>query len=335
MGLKINRKGQNDEETVKQVRKLLEEKGRETLELTKKLMLENEEKLKSVEVRKALRYFAHQYWSDLARPTLMSLACEAVGGDCQTVTPIAVPIMLLTGGIDIHDDIIDQSTNKDGRLTVFGKFGKNIALLTGDALLFKGLMRLSHALTHINGQKVIKVLKIIEKTFGELGDAEALELRFKARIEVHPEEYLRIVKKKAADVEAYTCIGAIIGNGKKQEIEALRKYGRVLGMLAIIRDDLIDMMDEEELVHRLRNEVAPLPVLYAAQNSKAKTFIDSAIMKKRMDTRKLIQTVISSNGIDKTEKKMMALAEEGLSSLKIIKHKKEELQLLTTSMTII
>jgi len=328
-------KKQDNEEVIAQVKRLLEEKGRETLELTKKLMLEREENIQCKEVREALHYFADNYWNDLARPTLISITYEAVGGNCKTVTPIAAPIMLITAGIDLHDDVIDQSTVKNKRSTVFGKFGKDVTLLVGDALIFKGFIQLQLALKHFQQQKAAEVLKVIEKAFFELGDAEALELRFKGRMDVTPKEYLEMVRKKAADVEAYTHVSAVLGKGTKAETEAIRKYGRILGMLAIIRDDLIDMTDEKELMHRLENEIVPLPILYAAQSAKARSSI-SLIQAKHQKTKeaahRILEITCQYSGFTHAEKKVRELVEEGFLSLKPIQHKKEELRLLLNFM---
>ena len=126
----------NQEEITEQVLKLLQERGKKGLELARKTI--SDEKIESKEAREALDYFMNEYWHDVTRPALLSLVCEAVGGDPDITTPIAISMSLISGGIDIHDDIIDQSENKGDRPTVFGKFGKDIALLVGDALLFKG-----------------------------------------------------------------------------------------------------------------------------------------------------------------------------------------------------
>ncbi|MFQ5759241.1 MAG: polyprenyl synthetase family protein, partial [Candidatus Bathyarchaeia archaeon] len=133
----MKQKERSQEEIVEQVQKLLEERGTKALEMARKEILEEEIECK--EVREALNYFMTKYWQDRARPTLLSLCCEAVGGDPEATIPVAIPLSLISGGIDIHDDIIDQSKIKDGRPTVYGKFGEEIALLVGDALLFKGL----------------------------------------------------------------------------------------------------------------------------------------------------------------------------------------------------
>jgi geranylgeranyl pyrophosphate synthase len=245
--------------------------------------------------------------------------------------PVAIPIMLLTGGIDIHDDIIDESRKKNGRLTVYGKFGKDIALLAGDAFMFKGFTRLQLGLSQFNKDKTSKIPRILEETFFELGDAEASELALKASLQVDPEEYLRIVKKKGADVEAYTHIGAILGDGSNDEILALCKYGRILGMLAILRDDVIDAMNSAELTRRLKHEIAPLPVLYAAQTSETKSMINSILVKEnrtKKDNERIVEIVNGSGGFTQTKKKMVELMDEGFKSLEPIHHRRRELKLL-------
>ncbi len=94
-----------------------------------------------------------------------------------------------------------------------------------------------------------------------------LHFSFESVVDITPEEYLRVVRNKSADIEAYTRISAILGDGTEEEIEALGEYGRLLGMLSILRDDMIDMLDNEETIQRINNEHPPLVIVYALQNS--------------------------------------------------------------------
>jgi len=335
MKARPNVEKQIDERLFDQVQKLLEEKGRETSECARKHMLEISKGVRSPEVRKALNYFAKYYWSDLARPTLMFTACEAVGGNSKKVASIAVPIMLIAAGIDIHDDIIDQSKVKNDRLTVFGRFGRDVALLVGDSLIFGGLVQLYHSLRKVPAQKAAKTIKVIENLFFELGDAEAYELQLRAKTNVSLRQYLQLVKRKAADVEAYTYIGALLGGGTKKEITALRKYGRILGILAILRDDLMDMRDEEELLHRLQKEVVPLPILYAMEKGGTRDKICQIIAKKKKtkeDARKITELTTNYNGFERSKEIISKLIAEGLSVIKTIQHKVENLRLMIYAM---
>jgi len=327
----MNQKGRSQEEIVKQAEKLLEERGRKALEMAKKEMLQ--EKIECKEVRKALDYFMTEYWKDLARPALLSLCCEAVGGDPETTIPMAIPLSLISGGIDIHDDIIDQSEIKHSRPTVLGKFGKDIALLAGDALIFKGLTMLHEASAKgVPDEKISVISDIIKTMFFDLGDAEAMELKLRGRIDVTPEEYLRLIKKKAADVEAHTRISAVLGDGTREEIESLGGYGRLFGILILLRDELLDTKDYEEITHRIEKECLPLPLLYALESSPQTRSKLVAISGKTSITRKdvenLLREIDEVGGYKKVNQLMKETGSNSISKLKNIKFNINELRAL-------
>lgn len=323
----------SQEEITDQLQNLLHERGKKALELARKTVLE--EKIESQEVREALKYFMIEYWHDVTRPALLSLVCEAVGGDPNITTPVAVSIILTSGAVDIHDDIIDQSKNKGERPTVYGKFGKDIALLVGDALIFKGFTSLYDAVEKgVPTEKIAIISNIIKKTFFELGDAEALELQFRGQLDVTPEDYLYVVRKKAADVEAYTRISAILGDGSKEEIEDLAEYGRLLGMLVILRDDMIDMLDPKETIHRIKKEHLSLAILYALQNSEMKLAV-SSILKKKVtpkDAEKLAILVDEAGGFRSMHECMKNLAENAYKQVEKTKFNKSNLAALINGM---
>ena len=319
----------SQEEITEQLLKLLEERGKKALELARKTVLE--EKIESKEVQEALKYFMTEYWHDVTRPALLSLVCEAVGGDPDITTPIAISMTLISGAIDIHDDIIDQSETKGSRPTVFGKFGKDMALLVGDALLFKGFNLLYKAVEKgVPAEQIAVISDIIKRTFFELGDAEALELQFRGRTDVTPEDYLCVVRKKAADVEAYTRISAIVGGGSGEEIEVLGEYGRLLGMLVILRDDMIDMLDLEETIHRIKKEHLSLVIVYALQKPEMQSILKS-LLKKTItlkDAEKLSTFVDKAGGFIHMEECMNKLAEEAHIKIEKIKYNRKYLALL-------
>jgi geranylgeranyl diphosphate synthase type I len=323
----------NQKEITEQLLRLLKERGKKALELTRKTVIE--EKIESKVVLEALKYFITEYWHDTIRPGLFSLVCEAVGGDPDITNPIAISVSLISGGIDIHDDIIDQSEKKVGLSTVFGKFGKDIAMLVGDALLFKGFNVLYAAIEKGIPPKQIAIISdIITKTFFELGDAEALELQFRGRVDVSPEHYISVVRKKAADVEACTRISAIVGGGSKEEIEALAEYGRILGMLLILRDDMVDMFDPEETIHRIKKEHLSLVILYALQNTEMKHSISDLIKKTvtEKDVEKLTAIVEKAGGFALMNTYMNELAKDAYNKIELAKFNKNYLAILINGM---
>lgn len=318
---------QKDTEISDKVQRLFEEKGRKALEIAKKTIAIEQERMGCKEVKEALNYFMNEYWFDVARPALLSIVCEAVGGNPKSTTNVAVSSILISGAVDIHDDIIDRSKTKYGKQTVYGKFGKDIALLIGNALLFKGLVFLSEV-EGLSEQKRKVVLETLKDMFFELGDAEAMELHFRKCATPSPEEYLKVIEKKSADVEAHTRIAAILGGATDKEIERLGRYGRLLGMLIILRDDVLDLLDNCELKSRIVKEHLPLPILYACQNAETKSRLDRLFKKPRItskEARLIRELTEKSGGIAKSVELMKELASEALSTLKQLKINREHL----------
>lgn len=328
-----NMKDLSADEMVEQVIKLLEERGKEALTMAINEVLQ--EKVESKEVQDALHYFMTEYWRDVTRPALMSLVCEAVGGDADMATPVAVSMILISGAVDIHDDIIDESETKGSRPTVLGKYGRDVALLVGDALLFKGFTLLYKAIEKgIPAETASLILNITKDTFFKLGDAEACELRFRRRQDVTPEEYIHVVKKKAADVEAYMRISAILGNGSTEDVEVFGKFGRLLGMVVILRDDLVDMFDFEEMRHRISKEHLPLPMLYALQNPNFESALTSIILKRELtesDAEAVLDITEKAEGFKKFRTLMKDLEKELIQLLTKVNYRKNEIVLIVKS----
>lgn len=312
----------SEEEMVRKVERLLSERGKRALETVKTEILK--ERVESEKAMDALRYFV-SYWRDLARPTLMSIVCEAVGGRPEEVTRMAVPLSIISGATDVHDDLIDESTSKMSRKTVLGKFGRDIALIVGDALLFQGFTLLCEEMGKgVPPEKITATTRVLKRMFFELGDAEALELDFRGRINITPEEYLNLVRKKAADVEAHTRIGAILSGASEKQIESLAKYGRLLGMIMTLRDDIIDMAHHEEFLHRIEKECLPLPVFNALQKPKAKHSIVSLLSKKHLtdeDVKRIFDIVQEAGGIEETQLLMGKLSKRAYSAIKSIQNR--------------
>lgn len=324
------KQGLDPQQTVRYVQKLFKQKGAKALDLARKEILE--EKIECKEIREALTYFMMKYWRDMARPSIISLVCEAVGGNLESTTSIAVPMILISGAIDIHDDIIDQSKRKDGRLTIYGKYGKDIALLAGDALLFKGLMLLGKAeegrITH---EKVVAIMNIVKDAFFELGDAEALELKFRGVPSVSPQEYLHVVRKKAADVEGQTRSSAILAGASLEQIEALGEYGRSLGVLNILRDDWLDILDVEEMRSRIMNESLPLPLLFALQDPRVESTLKKILRKEnisRKDAARVSKVIQKTDVPGKYAELMSEVVEKTVAVMRRAKVTNENLEIL-------
>ena len=106
-------------------------------------------------------------------------------------------------------------------------------------------------------------------------------------------------------------------------------------MLIILRDDLIDMIDFEEAVHRIRRECLPLPIFYALQNPKIMLQINSILSKETItmkDAKAILTVVNKARGINRTEEFMQELAENAYSLLDGVKLNGVRLKLFIRAM---
>jgi len=304
----------------KRVTKILEEQGRKAYEAARDTILR--EKLDYKPIHDALTYFMQESWYNFQHPALLSLACKSVGGNPDSTMLIGTSLVLLTGAADIHDDIIDQSKIKNGKPTVFGKFGRDLTLLVGDALLVKGYTLLSEACEGLPKKKKKTILNLVKGAFFEIGNAEAEETSLKGRLHINPEKYLAIMKRKAAIAEMTAQVGGILGDGSPEEIEALGEYGRVLGILGNIRHEFADVFDSEELKNRIKNECLPLPVLYAFRNRTVRKRIVPRLRKRELtsdEAFEIAQTIMVTKQVQDLKAIMNHLLKRGIATINEIK----------------
>jgi geranylgeranyl pyrophosphate synthase len=287
------------------------------------------EKIKSDTIYKAAEYYTDN-WTDFIHSGLFSMACEAVGGNPDDVLRTQVSIILITDAFDMHDDIIDESSVKHGKPTVFGKFGKEAALLLGNAFLVKGLTLLCESVQDIPQDKRKKILETLEDSLFEVGNAHAFELKLTGRINITPDELMPILEMKAASIEADMRIAAIISGGTDSEVEALTRYGRIIGMLVILREEFIDIFEPGELDQRMKKEYPPIPILCAFQNESAKRHVIEILSKnqiKSKDTEKIIDIVLQTTETQKLKEHMKKLINSALRSLSRLKQSTVKLSL--------
>jgi len=306
----------------------LQKRSVKSLELAKKAILHRT--VECEEINEAFRHYAEN-WYDYIHPGLVSIACEAVGGDPEKAVPMQVVMLLLSAAFDMHDDIIDGSKTKYGKPTVFGKFGKDIALLVGDAFLMMALTLLHKLEKEFPAEKMNMMWNVISSRFFELGDAEALEASLKGNIDISPEECLRILEKKASTFEAHMQIGAIVGDGNADDIEILCNYGRTLGVLTGIREDFIDIFEPDELQNRMKNECLPLPILYAFKNPHIKKSILKLLSNPKIteeDAERIVDLVFETKEVKIFEKRFRSWAEESLKNISRFRNIKPQMETL-------
>jgi len=278
----------SDETTMTKIQKILREKSSIALELAREKILKIE--VENSRGQEALKLYA-KHWDDITHPGMLAIACEAVGRTSDQCVPVQVATLLLTAAMDLHDDMIDRSKVKNGKITVYGKFGSDISILIGDAFLLEGFLLLQRYAGTLTKTAMERILNAIEEAFVRIGNAHLFDANLKGKRDISPAEYMKIVEKKASGIEVHFRIGAIVGCGTEKQIEALGRYGRILGTLITLREDYIDLFEPKELDNRIKNELPPYPILCAFQDVNLKKKI-SGILSKHEISKKEVSNLL-------------------------------------------
>jgi geranylgeranyl pyrophosphate synthase len=315
---------------MKESLEVLGTKSAKALEIARQQLLTY--KIENENLVRALEYYAEN-WDDTIHPGVIALACEGVGGDEQKSLPVQVPTLLLTAAVDVHDDILDGSEIKNEKPTLLGKFGKGVALLVGDGMLLKGMSMFCNLRDEFPSETAKEIVSTIEKAFVDAGNAHAIEAGYMQKTDLQPEEYLEVLKKKSSILGAHTTIGALAGGGRKDEVEALGDYGRILGTLITLRDETIDVFEIQELNDRMRNGCLPLPLLYAFKNPKTKKEILEILNKPRPDEEDagwIVDMVFEEETVKSLTRNMKTMAERASQLISNLPEK-SNLELLISS----
>ncbi len=320
-----------EEKLMKQAINIIRKRGLKGLKLAQKIV--KDERVNFQPLDEALTYFMKD-WEDVVHPGLLSLACEAVGGSPNSTTELGASIALLAGGADVQDDVIDQSKIKNTRMTVFGKFGKDIAILTGDILLLEGFYLLHRACEYVDTPRKNLILDIVKRAFFSMSSAEAEEAAVRGDFGITSEEYFKIIETKVAVAEATTKIGAIVGNGTTEQIDAMGNYGKTYGILLAVRDEFIDIYDPIEVKNRAENECLPLPILIAFKSKRKKKKITELLKRDKISDSaidQILKMVACSKHVQNFKKDMFSIINKQKQQLAKINNTSKTLELLLVS----
>ncbi len=181
------------------------------------------------------------------RPILALAACEAVGGESRRVIPAACALELVHSYSLVHDDLpcMDNDEWRRGKPTCFKKFGEDTAVLAGDALLTLAFKILALPIGRPSSQerdRQLDVINLIAEAVGSKGmvGGQAMDMKFqKKEPDLPTMEYIN-TQKTGALIAVSLKVGAILGGGSLRQVDALYHYGRHLGLLFQIVDDILD-----------------------------------------------------------------------------------------------
>lgn len=178
------------------------------------------------------------------RPTLLLLACEAMGTDQSKAMTTAAALQLSEDWILVHDDIEDGSKYRRGKRTLHELYTKPLAINAGDTLhlvmwrlLFDNYRNLGINLANRVSNEFYNML--IRTHIGQ--SIELFWQRSKDQMSETQIEFIMTGKAAYYTIAGPLRLGAIIAKANDSQIDQLLEFGRVLGLAFQIQDDILDV----------------------------------------------------------------------------------------------
>jgi octaprenyl-diphosphate synthase len=246
------------------------------------------------------RYIIRQKGKKI-RPLLVLLSAKVCGAINDRSYRGAVLVELLHTATLIHDDVVDNADKRRGLWSINKVFKNKVAVLMGDYLLSKGL------LISMEG-KDYDFLEVITNTVKRMSEGELLQIQKTRKLDIDEETYFKVISDKTASlIETCCTIGAMSATSNKESIDAMREFGRNLGISFQIRDDILDYEGNLTITGKrkggdIKEKKITLPLIYSLKQVPLNEAANiRKIIKNGKDNSKIdmvINFVKEHNGID-------------------------------------
>ena len=244
------------------------------------------------------------------RPLLILLIAKNYGGVNDVTLRSAVGLELLHTASLVHDDVVDESKERRGQSSVNAEYNNKVAVLVGDYVLSTALLNISFT----NNSDILRSIAVLGRN---LSNGEILQLSNIQNTEFSEDIYYDVIKMKTAALFEACCeVGTLSVNANEKQIELAKEFGRNLGIIFQIRDDIFDYYDSKEIGKPTGNDMAEgkltLPVLYALNSTHDSEMEEIARKVKRNDVTRyeiarLVDFTKNNGGIEYAEQKMLEL----------------------------
>lgn len=241
------------------------------------------------------------------RPMLIMLMAKNYGIVSGVTQNAAVGLELLHTASLVHDDVVDESSERRGQASVNAMYDNKVAVLVGDYLL-------STALLHVANTRNTDIVRYLAELGRTLASGEILQLSNISNKEISEDVYYQVIRQKTAALfEACCAIGALSGGASEESVEKAKMFGRNLGIIFQIRDDIFDYYDSADIGKPTGNDMAEgkltLPVIYAVNNCEYESIKRLALKVKERTVNEdeikiLVEYTKANGGIEYAEQRM-------------------------------
>jgi octaprenyl-diphosphate synthase len=238
------------------------------------------------------------------RPLLVLLAANASGYQGRQHIGLAAIIEFLHTAMLLHDDVVDASELRRGRKTVNATWGNPASVLVGDFLHSRAF----EMMVEIGDLRVMEILSHATNTIAE---GEVQQLTNIRNPDISEASYMEVISRKTAMLfEAAAHSAAVLAGAKQQDEDALKSFGRHIGLAFQLVDDVLDYQgDTADLGKNVGDDLAegkmtlPLIVARARGNPEQAAFVKNAIMSGGVENlADMVAIVTETGGLDYTQK---------------------------------
>ncbi len=231
------------------------------------------------------------------RPILVLSAAKAFGKVTIEHIKLSVIIELIHTATLLHDDVLDEAQTRRHRTSINSVWGNTTSVLLGDYLFARALMLLSSL-----GSKDLFFL--VSEATKDVCEGEILQIQNARKIDLDEANYFEIVRKKTASLFTACCKGSAIISGLDTSlVNAMAKYGELLGNAFQIGDDILDIMgssseEGKTLGTDLEKGKMTLPLIHLLKHLSS-------------EEKKLLEDIIVQSNHDVPESKIQLLLAKG------------------------
>lgn len=235
------------------------------------------------------------------RPLFMWETYRMFGGDDESVIrPFMAALEMIHTYSLVHDDLpaMDNDDYRRGKLTTHKKYGEDMGILTGDALLNAAYETAFLAFdSGTDEERIGKALQILGRKSGIYGMVGGQVVDVENNGQFVDEETLLFVykNKTSALIEAALMVGAVLAGVREEQAEKMEEVGTLIGIAFQIQDDILDVIGEEEIIGK--------PVHSDEKNEKS--------------------TYVAIHGLEQARQKVREYTDRGLHILRKLEVKEE------------
>lgn len=186
------------------------------------------------------------------RPTLLMLTCEAFGGDAADALGAAAAVEMFHNFTLLHDDIMDNAAMRRGRPSVHAKWGENVAILSGDAMLILAYSYLQRT----SSERLSQIFERFNKMAAEVCEGQQFDMDFETQQKVSVVDYMQMIELKTAALLAGSAvIGALLAGASDHDCRSLYDFALEVGLAFQLQDDLLDSYGDERLGKKIGGDI--------------------------------------------------------------------------------